>query len=313
MKVAITGSHGLIGAALVRSLTDDGHQVTQIVRPTGGDPSGKGSAGSSADTVAWDPKNGTIDHAGLEGHDAVVHLAGAGIGDHRWTTDYKAAIRDSRVHGTRTLAECLATLDQPPSVLASGSAVGFYGPRGDEELTEESGGGGGFLAGVVADWEGATSAASAAGIRVAHLRSGVVLSALGGALARQLPVFRLGLGGKLGSGRQYLSWISLEDEVAAIRHVIATAALGGPVNLTAPHPVTNAEFTRALGRVLHRPAVAPVPTVALNLAFGKEMVSEMLLGGQRAIPAQLTATGFTHGHPELEEALAAAVGRSNSG
>jgi len=312
VKVAITGSHGLIGAALVRSLADDGHQVTQIVRPDAGNPSGKGSVGSSTATVAWDPKNGTIDHAGLEGHDAVVHLAGAGIGDHRWTTDYKAAIRDSRVHGTRTLAQGLASLDQPPSVLASGSAVGFYGPRGDEELTEESGVGGGFLAGVVADWEGATSAASDAGIRVAHLRSGVVLSALGGALARQLPVFRLGLGGKLGSGRQYLSWISLDDEVAAIRHIISTP-LSGAVNVTAPHPVTNAEFTRALGRVLHRPAVAPVPAVALNLAFGKEMVSEMLLAGQRVLPAQLTASGFTHGHPELESALAVAVGRPSSG
>lgn len=299
MKVAITGSTGLIGSALVRSLEADGHQVTRLVR---GQPSGPRQ-------VAWDPTGGVIDAAGLEGHDAAVHLAGAGLGDHRWTDDYKAKVLDSRVAGTSLLAETLASLDRPPAVLASGSAVGYYGDRGDEELTEASPPGTGFLAEVVQAWEAAAMPARQGGIRVALVRSGVVQSPQGGALKRLLLPFKLGLGGRIGSGRQWLSWVSLDDEVGAIRHVLGDESVSGPVNLTAPNPVTNAEFTRALGRVLHRPTLLPTPTPALQLVLGRELVSEMLLGGQRVLPAVLQASGYSFVHPSLEEALADMVGR----
>ena len=299
MKVAITGSTGLIGSALVRSLEADGHQVTRIVR---GQPSGPRQ-------VAWNPTGGAIDAAGLEGHDAAVHLAGAGLGDHRWTDDYKAKVLDSRVAGTSLLAETLASLDRPPAVLASGSAVGYYGDRGDEELTEASPPGTGFLSEVVQAWEAAAMPARQGGIRVALVRSGVVQSPQGGALKRLLLPFKLGLGGRIGSGRQWLSWVSLDDEVGAIRHVLGEESVSGPVNLTAPDPVTNAEFTRALGRVLHRPTLLPTPTPALQLLLGRELVSEMLLGGQRVLPAVLQASGYSFVHPSLEEALADMVGR----
>jgi len=292
MKVIVTGSHGLIGTELVARLTEAGHQVTRLVRSS----PGPGEA-------AWDPAAGTIEAEKLEGHDAAVHLAGVGIGDHRWTDEHKKAVLDSRVQGTGLLARTLAGLSSPPNVLASGSAIGFYGDRGDDELTEADGRGGGFLADVVSAWEEAAVPAADAGIRLVLVRSGVVLTAKGGALKKQLPPFKLGLGGKLGSGRQWLSWISLDDEVGALMHVLATAGLAGPVNLTAPHPVTNADFTATLARVLHRPAVLPVPTVALNALFGKEMVAEMLLAGQRVLPAALQGSGFTFAHPDLEQAL----------
>ena len=253
--------------------------------------------------VRWDPAAGSIDAAPLEGHDAAVNLAGAGIGEHRWTAKHKAAIRDSRVQGTGVLARTLASLDRPPAVLASGSAVGFYGNRGDEELTEESGPGSGFLSGVVQEWEAATAPASEAGIRVATLRSGVVLSPTGGALGRQLLPFRLGLGGRLGSGRQWLSWISLDDEVGAIRHVLSHDDVVGPVNVTAPGPVTNAQFTASLGRALRRPTVLPTPTAALWLLFGREMVAEMLLTSHRVLPTVLTASGYSFRHPAVDAAL----------
>ena len=254
--------------------------------------------------MRWDPAAGSIDAALLEGHDAAVNLAGAGIGDRRWTAKHKAAIRDSRVQGTDLLARALASLDRPPAVLASGSAVGFYGNRGDEELTEESRPGTGFLAGVVEEWEAATTPARQAGIRVATLRSGVVLSPRGGALGRQLLPFRLGLGGRLGSGKQWLSWISLDDEAGAIRHVLTHGEVEGPVNLTAPGPVTNAEFTARLGRALRRPTVLPTPTAALWLLFGREMVAETLLTSQRVLPAVLTASGYSFRHPAVDAALA---------
>jgi len=298
VKVLVTGSHGLIGGELVAALRAGGHTVTPLVR-------GRPEAGQAA----WDPDTGTIDAAALEGHDAAVHLAGVGIGDSRWTPEHKQAVLDSRVKGTGLLARTLASLSSPPAVLASGSAVGFYGDRGDEELTEASGPGAGFLADVVRRWEEAAAPAAEGGIRVAHLRSGVVLSAKGGALKKQLPAFKAGVGGRLGSGRQYLSWISLTDHVAATRHVLGTDSLKGPVNVTGPSPVANAEFTKTLGRVLGRPTVLPVPTVALNLLFGKEMVDEMLLGGQRVLPAALEASGFRFSHPEIEPALRAALGR----
>ena len=268
--------------------------MTRLVR---GDPVGAGHA-------VWDPAEGRIDPARLEGHDAVVHLAGAGIGDHRWTKGYKQEIRRSRVAGTDLLARTLAGLDTPPAVLASASGVNFYGDRGDEELTEEAPAGTGFLAGVVREWEAATAPASAAGIRVAHLRSGIVLSPRGGALRRQLTPFRLGLGGRIGSGRQYVSWIALDDAVAAIEHVLTTPSLSGPVNLVAPNPVTNAEFTRQLGKALNRPAVLAVPPAALKVVLGAEMVSELLLASMRVVPAALPRSGFSFTRPELGAALA---------
>lgn len=299
MRVLLTGSSGLIGSALTRSLEADGHHVTRLVRRPPGGPS----------EVRWDPAAGSIDAARLEGHDAAVNLAGAGIGDRRWTAKHKAAIRDSRVQGTGLLARTLATLERPPAVLASGSAVGFYGNRGDEELTEESRPGTGFLAEVVREWEAATTPARAAGIRVATIRSGVVLSADGGALKRQLLPFRLGVGGRLGSGRQWLAWISLDDEVGAIRHVLTHDDLAGPVNATAPGPVTNAEFTRQLGRAVRRPTVLPTPTIALWALLGRELVADMLFASQRALPAALTASGYSFRHPAVDAALADILGR----
>lgn len=292
MKVLVTGSHGFIGGELVGALRREGHQVTKLVRSSPG-----------PDEVQWDPERGTLAASPLEGHDAAVHLAGVGIGDHRWTDEHKAAVRDSRVKGTDLLARTLASLRQPPPVLASASAVGYYGDRGDEELTETSSPGTGFLSEVVHEWEAATAPAADAGIRVVRMRSGVVLSPKGGALKKQLLPFKLGVGGKLGSGRQWFSWISLDDEIAAIRHLLVTESLDGPVNVTAPNPVTNAEFTRTLGRVLRRPAIAPVPNAALNLMFGRQMVVEMVLAGQRVVPAALARSGFVFKHSELEPAL----------
>jgi uncharacterized protein (TIGR01777 family) len=300
MKVIVTGSTGFLGTALVRSLEADEHSVTRLVRR---EPKGD-------DEARWDPAAGSIDGAALEGHDAAVHLAGVGIGDHRWTPAHKAAVLDSRVRGTTVLSEALASLSRPPAVLASASAVGFYGDRGDEELTEECGPGTGFLATVVQAWEDATAPARAGGIRVACLRSGVVQSAEGGALAKQVLPFKAGLGGRLGSGRQWLSWISLDDEVGAIRHVLERDDVAGPVNLTAPVPVTNAEFTRTLGGVLHRPTPVPTPLLPLRIVFGREMVEEMMVAGQRVLPAVLQATGYRFRHPTLVEALAATLGRS---
>lgn len=297
MRVLVSGSSGLIGTALTEWLARSGHSATRLVRRESRSP----------DEVRWDPAAGTIDSEALEGHDAVVHLAGVGIGDHRWTPAHKAAARDSRLDGTSLLARSLAGLRRPPKVLASGSAVGVYGDRGDETLTEDSApppeGSGGFLADVVREWEAATAAASDAGIRVAHLRSGVVLSARGGALRKQLPAFKAGIGGRIGTGRQYLSWIDIDDEVAAIGHVLTTESLSGPVNVTSPEPVTNAEFTATLARVLHRPAVLPVPRPALHALFGREMVAEMLLAGQRVVPSRLTSSGFRFTYPELEASL----------
>ena len=292
MNVVVTGSHGLIGSAIVAELERQGHRATRLVR----------RAPSTAE-AAWDPGAGTIERDKLEGHDAVVHLAGVGIGEHRWTEAHKRDVRDSRVQGTSLLARTLAGLSSPPGVMVSASAVGFYGYQSDQVCTETSPRGSGFLAGVVAAWEEAAAPAADAGIRVAYARSGVVLTAEGGALRKQLRPFKLGLGGRLGTGRQWLSWISLADEVAAILHLLAVAALRGPVNLTSPEPVTNAEFTATLARVLRRPAVLPVPTLALHALFGRQMTEEMLLGGQRVVPEALRVSGFSFVHRTLEGAL----------
>lgn len=295
MDVVVTGSSGLIGSALVPALAEAGHWVVRLVR-SGGAPGG-------SDTLRWDPEAGTIDAAGLEGVGGVVHLAGEGIGNRRWTEAHKARIRDSRVLGTRLLAETLAKSGRPPAVLVSASAVGIYGDRGDETLTEDSPPGHGFLAEVAREWEAATAPAEKAGIRVSHLRSGIVLSAKGGALQKMLTPFRLGIGGRLGSGRQWMSWISIDDEVGAILHLLGEGAPAGPVNSTAPNTVTNAEFTEALGKALHRPTALPVPRAGLRLLLGGEMAEELLLGGQRVLPTRLLGSGYAFRAPELGTAL----------
>ncbi len=294
MDILVTGAHGLIGGSLVSRFREEGHRVVRLVRGT---PTG--------DDIRWDPARGLVDRDALEGFDAVVHLAGAGIGDRRWTPARKQMVRDSRTLGTRSLATALAGLDAPPRVLVSGSAVGYYGDRGDELLTEDSGAGRDFLADVCTAWEAATRPAADAGIRVVTIRTGIVLAAGGGLLGRLRLPFRLGLGGRLGSGRQYVSWITLDDHLAAIRHVIDDERCAGPVNLTGPNPVTNAELTRALGRALRRPTAIPTPLLPLRLVYGSELVASLLTGGQRVVPARLAATGFVHGSPDLEPALRA--------
>lgn len=298
MKVFITGAGGLIGTALVRRLRADGHEVVRLVRPGG--PAGPG-------TAPWDPAQGALDPAVLAGADAVVHLAGAGIGDRRWSAAYKEELRSSRLQGTTAVARAVAALDPHP-VLVSASAIGYYGiDRGEEVLTESDGAGRDFLARLCVDWESATSAAAEAGGRVVNIRSGLVLSAAGGVLGRLLPVFRAGLGGRIGSGRQYQSWITRADEVSAIVAVLGDDTLRGAVNLTSPQPVTNSELVAAIGSALHRPARLPVPAAALRLALGREMADETVLAGQRVIPARLQSSGFHFAHPHLDGALRAAL------
>ena len=293
MRILITGSSGLIGSALVSARSGRGDEVVRLVRR-------REDADSS--TVYWDPAAGAIETSGLEGADAVVHLAGESIATGRWSADKKRRIRDSRVGGTRLLSEALADLDRKPAVMVAASAIGYYGDRGEEVLSEESELGSGFLADVGAEWEAATEPARAAGIRVVNLRIGVVLAPEGGALGAMLPVFRLGLGGPLGSGSQYMSWIELDDLVRAIEHVLAAEEIAGPVNAVSPMPVTNRAFTKTLGRVLGRPVILFVPSAALRLAFG-EMAEETLLASARVMPERLKATGFSFHYPELEGAL----------
>ena len=292
MKVLMSGSSGLIGSALRKSLQSAGEEVIRLVR----------SDARGADEVRWDPQAGYIDQAAIEGMDAVVHLAAESIADGRWTASKKSRIRDTRTHGTQLLCQAVAKTSKKPSVLVSASAVGFYGDRGDEVLTESSSAGSGFLADVCREWEMATTPAAEAGIRVVTLRIGVVLSGAGGALAKMLPPFRLGLGGRLGSGRQYMSWIVIDDLVAAIRFGLAKEQLSGPVNMVSPNPVTNAEFTRAIGKVISRPTLFPVPAFALHAAFG-EMADEVLLSGARALPQKLQAAGFKFDFTTLESGL----------
>ena len=299
MKVLVTGSSGLIGGELVAELRRRGDHVTRLVR----------RPATGAGEASWDPSAGTIEAEKLEGHDGAVHLGGVGIGDRKWSDTHKQAVLESRVQGTGLLARTLAGLQQPPKVLASGSAVGYYGYETDQPVTETAPKGGGFLADVVAAWEEAAAPAADAGIRTVLLRSGVVLTAKGGALKKQLLPFKLGIGGRLGTGKQWLSWISLDDEVAAIVHLLTNDGAKGPVNVTSPQPVTNAEFTATLAKVLKRPAFMPVPTPALHALFGKEMTKEMLLGGQRVLPGALETSGFTFSHPTLEDALRHTLGR----
>ena len=302
MNVLLTGSSGLIGTALIERLRAGGHTVTRLVRP-GATPA---PSGTGVTAVTWDPSTGSVDRDGLERagpFDGAVNLAGAGIGDKRWSPARKAIILDSRVSATSLLVETLIHLSTPPPVLVSASAVGFYGDRGDEELTEESPTGSGFLASVCRAWEGAAAPAAAAGIRTVTVRTGIVLSRHGGAWGTQLPLFRLGLGGRMGPGTQYRSWITLEDEVGALLHGLEDGGVSGPVNATGPIPATDAELARALGAALHRPSVVAVPSVALRLALGAEMAHELILGGQRVVPAALISRGFTFAHTDLDHAV----------
>ncbi|MCU4183815.1 TIGR01777 family oxidoreductase [Acidiferrimicrobium sp. IK] len=292
MRIAVTGSHGLIAGHLIPALRGAGHDVTALVR-------GPAAPGE----VHWDPERGELDPGDLAGVDGVVHLAGAGL-LRRWTDGGKQQIVDSRVKGTTLLAEVLAGLDPQPKVLVSASAIGWYGDRGDEVLSEDSTPGTGFLAEVAQRWEASTAPAIDAGIRTVFLRTGIVQSTDGGALKAQKPVFALGLGGRLGSGRQWVSWISLDDEVGAILHALGDERLSGPVNLTAPNPVTNAGYTKALGRALHRPAVMVVPGPVISAVMGSEMAHQMLLGGQRVLPGRLEASGYRFAHRTIDEALA---------
>jgi uncharacterized protein len=295
MEVLVTGSSGFIGSALMSELKSRGHGVRRLVR-----------SGPGAGRVMWDPTSGTIDKDGLDGIEGVVHLAGEGIGSRRWNAAHKARILDSRVRGTHLLAETLASLTPSPKVLVSASASGYYGDRGDEQLTESSEPGADFLAEVCKQWEAATESAEKAGVRVAHTRSGIVLSKRGGAFARLLLPFRLGVGGPLGSGRQYWPWITLRDEVRAMVHLLETDGLSGPFNLCAPDAVPQAELARTLGRLLKRPSILPAPAFSLKLVLG-EMGDALVLSSQRMIPARLRETGFEFEHPQLEGGLKWAI------
>lgn len=304
MRVAVSGSHGFIGSALVAALTARGDSVVRLVRSASQTP--------GSEEMRWSVAAGTIDADGLEGIDAVVHLAGAGIGDHRWSEEIKASIQDTRIDGTRLLCGALSRLSRPPSVMVSGSAIGYYGDRGAEILDETSGPGSGFLAEVCQAWEAATAEAQAAGVRVVHLRTGIVQGQGGGVMAKMLPLAKAGLGGRLGSGRQYMSWITLDDEVGAIFHALAEPSLAGPLNATSPNPVTNAEYTAVLARVLKRPAPLAVPAFVLGAVLGRQMAAEMVLASQRVNPTRLGATGYSFAHPDLEGALRAVLARGSS-
>ncbi|MYY09063.1 TIGR01777 family protein [Streptomyces sp. SID4919] len=294
-RIAVAGASGLIGSALVRSLGADGHQVVRLVR----------RAPRGPDELRWDPLRQRIDTAGLVGCDAVVNLAGAGVADHRWTAAYKRRIRDSRVLGTVTLAEAVAALDVPPRVFVNGSAIGFYGDTGDRAVDESAPPGSGFLASLGIEWEEAAAPAEEAGVRTVFARTGLVVARQGGAWQRLFPLFKAGLGGRLGDGRHYWSFISLHDEVAALRYLLDTEELSGPVNLTAPEPLTNREITAAMGRVLRRPAVFTAPAPAVRLLLG-EMATDVLTS-TRAVPRRLLDSGFAFAFPGIDETLRSAL------
>ena len=291
MKVLVAGSSGLIGTALTYRLTDDGNDVLRLVR----------RAPSSDDEVQWNPADGSIDAASLAGVDAVVHLGGASIAGKRWNAEYKREIRDSRIDSTRLLSETIAQLTPKPAVFVCASALGYYGDRGDEILTENSPKGDGFLADITAEWEDATAPASDAGIRVCNMRIGVVLSETGELPGSMAKPFKLGLGGKLGSGKQYMSWIHLDDVVGAFVHALNAPSLSGAVNLSAPNPVTNREFTKALARAVSRPALFPVPGFALRIAMGE--MAQFVLASARLYPLRITQSGFKFKWEDVESAL----------
>jgi uncharacterized protein (TIGR01777 family) len=292
MKILISGSSGLVGSALVSSLVSRGDEVIRLVRS---EPKGPGE-------VKWDGPASFIDKAGIEGMDAVVHLAGESLAAGRWSEARKAKIRDSRVKGTRLLAEALAAAEKPPQVFVIASAVGYYGNRGDAILTEDTAAGTGFLAEVCRDWEAATEPAATRGIRVVELRIGMIVTEKGGALPKMMPPFKLGLGGRIGSGLQYISWVALDDVVAIIEFCLASNSLSGPVNTVSPNPVTNSDFTRALGSAVSRPTIFPMPAFAARLAFG-EMADAILLSGARVMPEKLTQARFKFKYSDLKAAL----------
>jgi uncharacterized protein len=297
MKVAISGSSGLIGTALVAALRADQHEVVRLVRRS-----------AREGEAPWDPDAGVLDAAVIDGCDAVINLSGAGIGDRRWTDDYRRELLTSRTLTTGLLARTIAEVDRKPSVFLSGSAIGVYGPCGDEELSESSPAGSSFLADLCVQWEEATAPAEQAGVRTVHLRTGIVLSAKGGALKKQLPLFKLGVGGKFGSGRPWQSWIHIDDEVGAIKHLL-TSADRGPVNLTAPSPVRGADFAKALGKALNRPSFMPVPAFGPRLLLGRELADALLFTGQKVLPAALQASGYQFRYDSVGPALTALVGK----
>lgn len=301
MKILVSGATGLIGSSLVPFLTTGGHSVTRLSRAAG-------SADSPVPTVRWDPVLGTVDREQLEDFDAFVHLAGENIASGRWTARRKRAIRESRSHGTRTLCEALAKLRHPPKTLVCASAIGYYGNRGDEILDENSPPGAGFLPEVCREWEAAAEPARQRGIRVVHSRFGVVLSPAGGALAKMLTPFKLGLGGKVGSGRQYWSWVAIDDVIGAIHHALVTDSISGPANVVAPNPVTNQEFTKVLGHVVKRPTIFPLPAFMARLLVG-EMADDLLLASARVSPRKLAETGYQFRFRDLEPALRHLLGR----
>jgi uncharacterized protein (TIGR01777 family) len=296
MNVLISGATGLIGSALIPELEAGGHGVTRLSRSQSG-----------PDTIRWDPEAGTIE-GDLEGTDAVVHLAGESIAQGRWNPQKKQQILESRVKGTRLLAEKISGLPTPPKVMVSASAVGYYGDRGDEVLTEESSSGTDFLAGVCREWEAAAEPARQGGIRVVHPRLGIVLSPKGGALGTTLPIFKLGGGGKIGGGNQWWSWVALDDVVGSIVHALTEETVEGPVNVGSPNPMTNAGYTKVLGKVLGRPTILPLPAPAARAVLG-EVADALLLASQRMEPARLEATGYTFRYPQLEGALRHLLGR----
>lgn len=296
-KVLITGASGLIGSALVPLLTASGYTVGRLVR---------NKSKINVGDVYWSPVNGELDPVRLEGIDAVIHLAGETISE-RWTAAKKVRIRESRVIGTRLLAERLSATKYPPQVFISSSAIGYYGNRGSETLTEASAPGTDFLGKICQEWEDATAPAERSGIQVVHIRTGIVLSKKGGALAKMLPAFKLGVAGKLGTGDQFMSWVDIDDLLAIFLYALNNTQARGPINAVAPNPVTNAEFTKTLGHVLHRPTIFPVPAFAIRLLFG-EMGQELLLGSTRVLPGKLTAAGFIFKHPNLEESLRHVLG-----
>ncbi|MEU5667752.1 TIGR01777 family oxidoreductase [Streptomyces longwoodensis] len=294
-RIAVAGASGLIGNALVRSLTADGFEVRRLVRRAARDPQ----------EVCWDPEQEYVDAAGLAGCDAVVNLAGAGVGDRRWSEAYKKRIHDSRVLGTRALARAVAALDERPSVLVNGSAMGIYGETGDRIADEDAPPGRGFLPELCVEWEAAAAPAEEAGVRTVFARTGLVVARQGGAWGRLFPLFKAGLGGRIGDGRQYWSYIALHDEVAAIRHLLDRDDLSGPFNLTAPEPLTNREITAAMGRVLGRPTVFAVPAPVLRMVLG-EMAGDVL-GSARVVPRRLLESGFRFAFPGIDDAIRAAL------
>jgi uncharacterized protein (TIGR01777 family) len=294
MKILISGSHGLVGTALIKSWEAAGHEISRLVR----------HYPNSSSEIEWSPDRYSIALARIEGFDAVISLAGESIAEGRWTDEKKRRIRESRVKGTKLLGDALANLTNRPKTFICASAIGYYGNRGDEILTEESAPGNDFLAEVCVEWERATALATEKGIRVVNARFGIILDANGGALKKMLPPFRMGVGGRIGNGKQWMSWIALDDVVGALNFVLANDTLRGPVNFVAPNPVTNAEFTKTLGKILSRPTLFPIPAFGVRLIFG-EMGEALLLGGQRVVPERLKSTSYQFHYSQLEPALSA--------